>query len=193
MNCRTPTVFRPTVARFLYERYCPPGGLVWDPCAGYGGRLVGGLAAGVRYLGTDVEQATVNGNLELAEVLGASDRVGVICCPAEEFTPPADVQMVFTSPPYFHQERYQGGEQTWRSYSTVGEWLEGFLRPIIRSSLVAPVLVLNIADVSKIPLVEHTKMVAQEEGWVLSETLKMPLASLNRRRAEEPILIFRQA
>ena len=193
MNCRTPTVFRPTVARFVYERYCTSGDLVWDPCAGYGGRLVGALAAGVRYLGTDVEQATVDGNLELASVLGLSDRAGVICSPAETFDPPKDVQLVFTSPPYFHQERYQGGKQTWKNYPTVEEWLEGFLRPVIRAARVAPVLALNIADVSGIPLEEHTKQVAQEEGWVLEETLKMPLATLNRKRAEEPVLVFRQA
>jgi len=151
------------------------------------------MAAGVRYLGTDVERATVEGNQELAEVLDKGACAGVVHSPAETFTPPEDVDLVFTSPPYFHQERYRGGEQTWKNYHSLDEWVAGFLRPVMRSARVAPCLVLNIADVSKIPLVQITQTAALEEGWVLEETLEMPLAGLNRKNAVEPVLVFRQA
>jgi DNA modification methylase len=191
MNCRTPSLFRPTVAKFLYKKYCKPGDAVWDPCAGYGGRLVGALAAGVRYIGTDVDQETVDGNLKLAEALGKQDSIELHCCPAEEFDC-LPVDFVFTSPPYFHQEKYSKGEQqSWKQYSELDSWLEGFLRPVIeRAFKASPRLALNIADVSGVPLVEETKKIAKSVGWVLTETLLMPLAALNRNKPVEPVLMF---
>jgi len=190
MNCRTPTVFRPTTARFIYERYCPPGGKVWDPCAGYGGRLLGALAAGVHYTGTDVDAETIAGNQHLLDVLGKE--AVLVQTAAETFDPP-DVDVVFTSPPYFHQERYAGGQgQSWRQYQGLDEWLEGFLRKVLRGAAAhSPCVILNVADVSGVPLVEHTKRIAQEEGLRLQETLWMPLAALNRKRPKEPVLVFR--
>lgn len=189
MNCRTPTIFRPTVARFIYDRYCPKGGSVWDPCAGYGGRLLGALTVGVHYTGTDVEDATIKGNQELAVVLGHSQHVSLYCCPAEEFEPPP-VDLVFTSPPYFQQEQYAGGAQSWKRYGTIDSWVDGFLRPLLRKARVAPILVLNIADVRDDPLVAITEKVASTEGWALREKMWMPLAALNRSKPKEPVLMF---
>jgi hypothetical protein len=190
MNCRTPAIFRPTVAKFMYERYCPKGGLVYDPCAGYGGRLLGAVAAGVRYIGTDVDEDTIRGNQELAQKLGAN--VTLILSRAEEYQPPP-CDLVFTSPPYFHQEQYStNADQSWQRYSDIDAWLDGFLRPVIRAAKVAPVLALNIAKVGDLDLPDHTTRVAKEEGWHLSECLLMPLAKLNRQIATEPILVFRQ-
>lgn len=189
MRCRTPSVFRPTVARFIYQEFCPAGGKVWDPCAGYGGRLLGALAAGVQYVGTDVDEETIRGNEQLASLLGMAAELH--CCPAEEFTSSA-VDLVFTSPPYFDQERYsEAASQSWQRYDTLDAWLEGFLRPVVRSAaVVSPRLVLNVANVRGLPLVDSVLRVAGEEGWVHRETLKMPLARLNRENPSEPVLVF---
>ena len=196
MQCRTPTVFRPAVAKALYERYCPPGGRVWDPCSGYGGRLFGALAAGVSYVGTDVVRATVEGNLKIAETLWKTDQVEVVCCPAEEFDP-GPVDVVFTSPPYVDREVYSSDvEQSWRKHGKDLEgWLEGFIRPIARVS--QGVLAFNVADLKerrgdvRVPLVEGIVQAVGEEGWHLTETLVMPLATVNRHKAREPVLVFR--
>jgi len=150
---RTPTVFKPTTARFIYERYCSPGGRVWDPCSGYGGRLLGALAAGVHYVGTDVEPETVRRNRTLAETLCLSDQVEVILERAEVFNP-GPVDLVFTSPPYFDRERYSSRDsQSWVFHGKdFDSWIEGFLRPIIRTSrdvLNRGHLVLNVADIKK--------------------------------------------
>jgi hypothetical protein len=196
MNCRTPTIFRPTVARFVYQRYCSAGGTVWDPCSGFGGRLLGALAAGVEYVGTDVDSATVEGNLALAKTLGREVRVEKT--PAEKFVPPP-VDLVFTSPPYFNRELYSQEEgQSWKQYSEFDGWVEGFLRPVVQKARKAlrPTgrLVLNVANVRShreaIPLVDVTMQVAQEEGFRLVETLRMPLPKLNRDNPSEPVLVF---
>jgi len=196
MNCRTPTIFRPTVAKFIYERYLPDGGRAWDPCSGYGGRLVGALAAGVSYVGTDVDPETVKGNRELADVLGGDAEVH--CCPAEGFDPP-EVGLVFTSPPYFQRELYAEGEQSWK-YSEFDSWVEGFLRPVVERGVGALLpgghFVLNVADVrigrKKIPLVERTGEVLSRADLVEVERLRMPLSVLNRENPYEPVLVFRK-
>lgn len=203
LHYRTPTVFRPTVARYLYETFCPPRGRVWDCCSGYGGRVMGAVAAGVTYIGTDVDPQTVEGNEKLALELGASATVQVVCSPAEKYDP-GPVDFVFTSPPYFDQERYShNAEQSWVQYGTSLEaWVEGFLRPIVRTSMrVLPVgghMALNVADVRQrgkvVPLVEAVIATALQEGFVLARTLYMPLARVNRAQhaGSEPVLLFQK-
>jgi len=195
MQYRTPGVFRPVVAKHLYTTYCKPGGKVWDPCAGWGGRLMGAVTAGVEYLGTDVEFATVEGNREIAKALGA--QASLVHSPAEEFDPP-EVDFVFTSPPYFDVEHYGvSPSQSFRLYENFDAWVEGFLRPVIETALkAAPVLALNVAPIRKrkqvIDLPSKVVEVATEVGFLHTETLRMPLASLNRKNASEPVLVFRR-
>lgn len=200
MRCRTPGVFRPAIAKFLYETYCPSGGEVWDPCAGWGGRLMGAAAAGVRYIGTDVEGATVRGNRELADALGYEARV--VEHPAQSFDAP-EVDMVFTSPPYFNVEHYgESDEQSFREFSEFDSWAEGFMLPVIRRAFSAlrsgGVLALNVADVrdrkKTYPLPVKVLGFAKKSGFQHETTLRMPLARLNRgkKRSSEPVLVFRK-
>lgn len=200
-NARTPTVFRPAVAKALYQRYCPPGGAVWDPCAGFGGRLLGAFVAGVgQYLATDVAPETVEGNRRMAQWLEAPDGFAEVHqVDAATFKPPP-VDMVFTSPPYFQQEQYVGGDQSWQ-HETFDAWVHQFLRPIILNGAAAlkpgGYWVLNIADVThkKVthPLVGTARLLLSEAGLVEADTLAMPLSNLNRRvAASEPILVWQK-
>jgi len=195
LKFRTPTVFRPTVAMFMCRKFLPAGGVWWDPCAGYGGRLLGAVASGIQYVGTDIDQETVEGCLRLASVLGAVSSTQVICSPAEEFTPPS-CGLVFTSPPYFNREQYsKGAGQSWVKYGQFDSWVEGFLRPVIQKAKKAldsskGILALNVADIGKFSLVAETAKVAKEEGFVQGSTLSMPLSALNRNKPFEPILVF---
>lgn len=197
MACRTPSVFRPVVAGTLYKTYCPAGGTVWDACMGFGGRLLGAAAAGVQYIGTDVDEETVQGNQRLADLLDYPAQVHL--CPAQEFNlPPVD--MVFTSPPYFNREIYSdNSQQSWR-LGGFQDWLDGFLAPLVRKAYAAlppnGPLLLNVADVRDkgkvVPLVEATVTTALGVGFLLQDRLQMPLAGLNRTNPSEPVLVFRK-
>jgi len=199
LRCRTPTIFRPAVAKFVCERYCPVGGRVYDPCAGFGGRLLGAAAAGVHYVGTDVEPETVEGNNRLAAAIGIDAKVHL--SPAEIFTPP-EVDLVFTSPPYFDREKYSNlSTQSWRSHNSLDAWVAGFLRPVAERSFAALVVrgyfVLNISDLKGnnnkiVPLVSLTIQTALAAGFEHVETLRMPLAAINRTDPSEPVLVFRK-
>lgn len=198
LRYRTPTIFRPLVAKFIYENFCPRNGRTWDPCAGYGGRLLGALAAGVQYCGTDVDEETVSGNIKLAAAVGGTASVHL--SPAESFDPPP-VDLVFTSPPYFDREKYSAERsQSWLRYDELESWISGFLKPVIERSRNALAfggfLVLNIADLrdgkETIPLIAKTTESANESGFALTKTLRMPLAAVNRSNPTEPVLIFQK-
>jgi len=55
--------FRPSSAKVLVERFCPTGGTVWDPCAGWGGRLLGATMASCmpRYVACEPQPLTLQG------------------------------------------------------------------------------------------------------------------------------------
>lgn len=197
MMCRTPTIFRPLVMRAIVQRYVPENGVVWDPCAGYGGRLLGAVAAGVRYLATEVESSTVEGNRRLAEDLGA--KAVVLQQPAQDVCWGETVDLVFTSPPYFNVEKYGvSPSQSVAGKTTFDEWVNSFLIPLIDNARkhLQPggVFALNVADSRKdqVPLVGTVQHLACRQGFTPLEVLWMPLPSLNRRGAREPILVFQR-
>lgn len=201
MNCRTPAVFRPAVAKHLYRKYAGKGATVWDPCAGWGGRLMGAAAAGVRYVATDVEPETVEGNRRLAEALGF-DGHEVVLHEAQTFDVP-EVDMVFTSPPYFDVERYGSStSQSFRVFTKFEQWLEGFMAPVLEQSFSAlkpgGAAVFNVANIYRrkvmYPLPDRTVELAKKVGFLHETTLWMPISGLNRAkdRQREPVLVFRK-
>ncbi len=199
LNRRTSSIFKPSVARVIYERYCSPGGRVWDPCAGFGGRLLGAHAAGVHYIGTDVEPRTVGGNRALATAINA--KAEVYCARAEDFSPP-EVDLVFTSPPYFDREQYsQADDQSWKRHGeSLSQWVDGFIAQVAARAFEAlrqnGHLVLNVADVKEgarvLPIVEMVTNAVLCTGFVHVETLFMPLAAINRIAPSEPVLVFKK-
>jgi|GEM_PF-1866316 len=148
MHHRVPTVFRPAYARYLYDRYCPEGKTTWDPCAGWGGRLLGAAAANVRYIGTEIDALTVEGNRRLASDLRHDAEI------IEGSALGADipqVDFVFTSPPYYDVEQYSDHpEQPHMRFGSEEDWVEGFLLPLVRKARsVLPqgcAMALNLSD-----------------------------------------------
>ena len=143
--------FRPTVAKYIYDKYCPVGGSVLDPCMGYGGRLMGAnLSKNVdSYTCCDPNTVTVENNWRMQAVLDslAEQTVGLFeepkvtnitmnNIPFEEY-PNLDEKfdLIFTSPPYFDIEKYSNDEtQSWVRYNTLDNWLDGFLKSFVQIS-----------------------------------------------------------
>ncbi|KKK77513.1 hypothetical protein LCGC14_2852870, partial [marine sediment metagenome] len=146
---RGPLNFPPALARWIVDEYAPMNGVVFDPCSGYGGRLLGSLASErhVRYEGADIEPRSAAGNVVLAQRLGVSHRVHQVVRAVEDPTvwPKADV--VLLGPPYYDLEDYgAASREQRRAYPTYESWRDGFLRMLVQRSLeVAPVVVINVA------------------------------------------------
>ena len=74
--------FRPTAAAAMYDIFVEKdsplegttAGTVWDPSMGYGGRLLGAIAAGVNYIGTDPCIPTYEGLEQIRDNYGHSHK-----------------------------------------------------------------------------------------------------------------------
>lgn len=137
---RAPTNFRPVVAKYIIDNYCPMFGTIYDPCAGWGGRLFGFCKSiASRYIGIDVELKTVDGlrNLyaDIEPHLDQSKEVFLYCKKTQEYIPKDKVDLVFTSPPYFKAEIYSESlNQSCNEFPTYDAWICGFLLPMIKNS-----------------------------------------------------------
>lgn len=201
--------FRPGFMLRVMREFCPEGGTVLDCSAGFGGRLVGFAAShAAHYVGIDPSELTQEGNRLLAADLGVTDRVALLCLPAEDveavMLPACD--FACTSPPYFAKERYSDEPtQSWKRYETGEAWRVGFLLPMLRLQFDAlkpgAVSVINIADVKvdgkDVPLVSWTVEAAEEVGFErLPSQLQYGLARVpgenQRDDWQEPVLVFRR-
>lgn len=192
--------FRPTAAAAVYDLL--GGGTVWDPCAGFGGRLMGAMATPKvqKYIGTDPSTQTFNGLTQMhGELNGWRTEIELHQECAETFRPKDQLSIVFTSPPYFNCEKYSEEEtQSWKKYTTPGHWNEGFLRPMIKQAHASLKpkgwLALNVANVRTHNSLESDCVrIARQEGFVLETVIDLLLASITFcGQKAEPIFIFRK-
>jgi len=199
MFSRTPSVFRPAVAKYVYENYCPKGGVVWDPCAGYGGRLLGAMAAGVgRYIGTDLEPETAQGNQALVDALECKTSCRIECADATTFDPGEALDLVFTSPPYFDLEVYGKKFEASLRGSSVEQWVQSFLGSVVARAAQrlksGGFLVLNLPQkpVGGLRLDLAMGPLVQLAGLTPLEPVYMPVRSFKKGMKREPLLVWQK-
>ena len=199
--------FRPTVARAAIARFSRAGDTILDFSAGYGGRLLGALSLGRRYIGIDPAAEQVAGLRLMAAALGplSGGAADIHQACAEELLPElprGNVDLVFSSPPYFDRERYSSDEsQSFRRYPTYSQWKKGFLAVVIRESCRVlrrgGYFLLNVADVEPNTVATDAAGLASERFAALPviRMLTSAMPSLRARRRIykwEPILVFRK-
>ena len=205
--------FRPSAAASLYDRYMREGdGVTWDLCAGYGGRMLGGLASSrvKKYIGTEPASKTFDGltamSAELpsmAEQLGGEPtEVELHKIGSENFVPDrGSIQMAFTSPPYYNAEEYSSERtQSFVKFPTKEAWLEGFMGATLSNAhlglAASGILAVNIANVKTYPnLTEDFLWLARRCGFRHVETLRLALAAMPGTRKGspykyEPVYVF---
>ena len=160
MRGYVPSQFRPSAAKALIDKLGSE--LIYDPCGGWRDRLAGAMASrsAKEYFCRDVNPLVFAGyslqkmtyetratpsffhnKTEVSfEMTGAE-----INCPKEEY-----FDLVFTSPPYYKIEKYEGKDQSWLKYKGFNKWLEDFLFIMITNawdSLKAGgIMALNVSD-----------------------------------------------
>ena len=178
--------FRPSAAKALVDRYCRPGGVVLDPCSGYGGRLLGSVLSTAKptYIGYEPATETYAGLRELHSWVcqylpELKDKVQVFQQPSEEAAfPRAD--MVLTSPPYWKREHYSSEPtQSSSRFQTYEVWLLNFWSVVLEKSVQClnpgGWLILNVDDFKlggrSYPLVADTIRIVQDLGFKAPEIL----------------------
>jgi hypothetical protein len=213
---QTVSNFAPLAAASLFDRYLSAeGGSVYDPCAGWGGRLVGALACPKigKYIACEPSTLTFDGLSSMRdELLPIMKRLGrrvpeiqLRKRGAEDFRPEkGSCQMSIMSSPYYDHEKYSDEEtQSFVRFKTPAKWLDGFLGATLtncHSALAASgILVVNIAGVPSYPdLTEHCFWMAGRCGFRPMETLRLALSAMPGTRITgsaykfEPVYVFRK-
>ena len=130
------TMFRPQIAKMICDDYKPE--VVFDPCAGWGGRMLGVVSSGAEYIAFEPNTDTYKNLLRLAKFLNIEKKVKIICDDVlhiNNYDLP-NVDMILTSPPYFNVEIYnKESTQSITHFNTYDNWVNGFLEPTITNSL----------------------------------------------------------
>jgi hypothetical protein len=193
------TKYRTVTAKALVQFYGAKR--VLDPCAGWGGRLLGCLAGGAEYVGYEPDPNTAQGLRDILadpaipESIRSKCIINEECFPTGGCAPPAPQDtspvtgglggqsppdMVLTSPPYFNLEVYTAGQQSINEFPTWELWTEKWLKPVILTSLaslkeggVSCWSVKNFKSDKHYPLADVTKQIHEAAGWTLVKTVKM--------------------
>jgi 16S rRNA G966 N2-methylase RsmD len=127
------TMYRPQMMKLACMHYKPE--VVLDPCAGWGGRMLGAVSYGAHYIAFEPNTQTYNNLQQMASFLGIQNKVTLICDDAlnmKKYNLPK-AGLVLTSPPYFDLEVYTHEDtQSIKKTATYQDWADGFLREIIK-------------------------------------------------------------
>ena len=103
-----PSIFKPQIARYIYKRFKPKS--ILDPCAGWGGRMIGTIGL-CKYYGFDINKKMVNGNNNIIKWLKNKDYdidAHILQGDIFDLNFNEKVDMIFTSPPFGNSEFYDG-------------------------------------------------------------------------------------
>lgn len=164
------TMYRPHMAKMVCDHYKP--NVVLDPCCGWGGRMLGAVASGAKYIGFDPNPETFDNLNRLSEYLSISDRVMLFNTGAENMHSLdfGNVDLVLTSPPYFNLEIYCDGiGQSENQYDNYDSWRDFWLKDVIQKSIeklnVGGVSCWNVHNVKKMNMIDDVRDIHETLGY----------------------------
>ena len=145
---------------------------ILDPCAGWGGRMIGASTMCDNYEAFEPSTRTHHGLLKLAKFIQEKLRPDFSAVihklPFEESTLKKEYyDMACTSPPYFDTEHYsEESTNSFNRYKSFDQWVEGFYEPLITKTMKSLksgcIFHLNIND-RKYPLSKTLKKIAHKK------------------------------
>lgn len=141
---------------------------IYDPCMGWGHRLLG--ANDITYIGNDVCQETYEGNIDISNYFKMENKT-FYNYPAEEFIPSESYEAVFTCPPYFDVESYDGEDTSTEKYKDYDSWLNVWWRKVVKNCLVNSPKYFSFVINNKYK--EDMKRVCVEEGLLFFEEISV--------------------
>ena len=152
---------------------------VFDPCIGWGGRMIGTTCLGdeYHYTGCEPFTKTFQGLRNMIKDLNIESQVNIYHSPVEiilDKLKDKRFDMCLTSPPYFDLEIYSHEEtQSIQKFKSYDEWINGFIKPII--DFVCNYVdkyscwsVKNIKTDKKYNLLNDVIQIHESNGWVLN-------------------------
>lgn len=191
--------YRPHFTRQVTMMTGKAKGTLFDPCAGWGGRMLGTVSNGWDYIACEPNKETYGNLLRLIAFLGIEDRVTLHNIPAEtfDFKNQKMVDVVLTSPPYFNLEVYtKDQEQSYNQFNTYRTWSDNWFVPLIESSLSildpAGISAWNVMNFGKNDLVGDLIEAHKKHGWELKSTVgfNSPLNNIRKLKNKDVTYIF---
>lgn len=124
----TISFFKPVMAAAIYKHFLgdTQTPTVIDPCAGFGGRLIGfkSMYPNGKYIGIEPNPDTYT---ELLEISKHFTNVELYNCKLEDYTGSKQSDLTFTSIPYYNTEIYS----THFEYNTLDNWKDTFIKSLL--------------------------------------------------------------
>ena len=135
------TLYSPIMTKSILQKLMKDKGgcrgiRVFDPCIGWGGRMLGTTCLGGTYVGCEPCSKTYSGLSKMINDIGLSDCT-IYDKPVEAILDStlkdSKFDVCITSPPYYDLEIYSNEDgQSIVSYPDYDTWLNDFIRPIIQ-------------------------------------------------------------
>jgi DNA modification methylase len=126
-----PTNFPLKTMDLLLQKYTKIGDTYYDPCAGWGVRMLGAARNGVNYIGVDTNRELCKNLNVLGENINEIKKFDftILNHGSEiDFEIGKKVDFIFTSPPYFNLEQYV--DMPKMGYQ---DWLNNFVEPMVKN------------------------------------------------------------
>jgi tRNA1(Val) A37 N6-methylase TrmN6 len=130
------SLFKPAVAKFIYDRFSPSNSVVYDFSSGFGGRLTGFFCSKncSEYIGIEPNPETYENLSKLTQYLKnniGDKKVSIYKQGSEDFCPDdliEKIDIAFSSPPYFDLECYGSDpNQSIVKYPRYEDWIKEYL------------------------------------------------------------------
>jgi hypothetical protein len=199
------SIFKPAIAREIYEEYVKEDSVVYDYSMGFGTRLLGLMSLNlnnVKYIGVDPNTETFNNTKKLIKDFNFNAEI--YCIGSEDFKPKEKIDFAFSSPPYWNKEIYTNEEtQAYNKYKTYEDFIENYWRQTVKNikSKLRGVFAINIgnfANKENEKLIDDFTRIIEEEGfklidfWILRSATSH-LASKKKTgkiSKDEPVLFY---
>ncbi len=114
------SLFRPATAKYIIKKYLNNFDTIFDPCAGFSGRMLGACAANKKYIGYDINSITVEESNKLKNLLKLDAE---IYCKDSLYIKETH-ECLFTCPPYGNKENWHQDIEV----LSADEWIETCLK-----------------------------------------------------------------
>jgi hypothetical protein len=192
--------YRPHFSRQIAMMTGKTHGVLFDPCAGWGGRMLGTASLDWDYYSCEPNPDTWRNLQRMINFIQPSSVVNIECQPVEQFdiTSIGPVDVVLTSPPYFNLEIYNHDpQQSYNRHSTYRDWQQHWLTPLINRCLDVVksdgISAWNVMNFAKNDLVGDVISAHASRGWVLVDTVgfRSPLANIRTLKNRDVTYLFR--
>jgi 16S rRNA G966 N2-methylase RsmD len=177
----TESIFSPQLATLIMNCFAPSKGICFDPFCGGGTRAIVVAKHGLDYIGLEIRKEEVSAVVKRCSKNGVADKVKILlgdACAASDKVKRNCADILFTCPPYWNLEKYDGGSKDLSMTSTYKKYLLKIKKVIVEShkilkkdALSVWVVGLHRKGEALLPINHDVATLHRENGFILKEEI----------------------